>query len=148
MENQRGGIRANAGRKSTTDKKVQLPIYIKASIVEKLGGEDVVKERIYKFIDNGCQTAIQSAAKTEVINQQLKQTQKIIYSPATNLDRTKYIPTQTEEKPKIKIRRTPANWVELRRECENANDYNKWLNDLENDPHLTIREKNQIKATV
>lgn len=95
-----------------------------------------------------CISVPQLSSEKEVkINQPLKQPKKIIYPPATNLDRTKYIPNKTEEQPKFKIKRTPANWVELRRECENAEDYNKWLNDLENDTYLTIREKNQIKAT-
>lgn len=52
------------------------------------------------------------------------------------------------EKPKMSLKRTPAHWVELRRECENADDYAKWLEDLENDTFLTAREKAQIKQTV
>ena len=55
---------------------------------------------------------------------------------------------QIEQKPKIDIKRTPAHWVELRRECETADDYAKWLEDLENDTFLTTREKSQIKQTV
>jgi len=51
-------------------------------------------------------------------------------------------------KPKMAIKRTPAHWVELRRECENADDYAKWLENLENDTFLTAREKKEIKATV
>ena len=55
---------------------------------------------------------------------------------------------QIEEKPKkIHLKRTPAHWVELRRECENADDYQKWLEDLESNPYLTHLEKKQIKAT-
>lgn len=54
----------------------------------------------------------------------------------------------TFSKPKIAIKRTPAHWVELRRECENADDYAKWLENLENDTFLTVREKKEIKATV
>lgn len=51
-------------------------------------------------------------------------------------------------KQKLDIKRTPAHWVELRRECETADDYAKWLEDLENDTFLTTREKAQIKQTV
>lgn len=46
------------------------------------------------------------------------------------------------------LKRTSAHWVELRRECESADDYAKWLEDLENDQFLTSREKSQIKQTV
>lgn len=49
---------------------------------------------------------------------------------------------------KIAIKRSPANWVELRRECQDADEYSKWLEDLENDIHLTTLEKKQIKATI
>lgn len=52
------------------------------------------------------------------------------------------------DKPKIAIKRTPAHWVELRRDCQNADDYAKWLEDLENDKFLTPREVREIKATV
>ncbi len=51
-------------------------------------------------------------------------------------------------KPQIALKRTPAHWVELRRECGDADEYAKWLEDLENDPYLTSREKRDIKATV
>lgn len=49
---------------------------------------------------------------------------------------------------KVPLKRNPANWVELRRECQNSEDYAKWLEDLENDTFLTSLEKKQIKATV
>lgn len=48
---------------------------------------------------------------------------------------------------KIAIRRNPAQWVELRRECETAEDYAKWLEDLENSD-LSTRDKNLIKQTI
>lgn len=51
-------------------------------------------------------------------------------------------------KQNLAIKRTPAHWVELRRECETADDYAKWLEDLDNDIYLTSREKAQIKQTV
>lgn len=51
-------------------------------------------------------------------------------------------------KPKIALKRTPAHWVELRRECADADEFAQWLENLENDPHLTAREKRDIKATV
>ena len=52
------------------------------------------------------------------------------------------------ENTKISLKKTPAHWVKLRRECENAEQYAQWLEDLENDIHLTAREKSQIKQTV
>ena len=55
---------------------------------------------------------------------------------------------QIEINPKIAIKKTPAHWIELRRECQDANDFAKWIEDLENDQFLTIREKSQIKQTV
>ena len=53
-----------------------------------------------------------------------------------------------EPKPKTALKRTPAHWVELRRECSDADEYAQWLENLENDPYLTTREKKDIKATV
>lgn len=50
-------------------------------------------------------------------------------------------------KPKITLKRTPVQWVELRRECETAEDYAKWLEDLENSD-LSTRDKNLIKQTI
>lgn len=56
---------------------------------------------------------------------------------------------QVEEKQQnARQSRTPAHWVELRRECESADDYAKWLQDLESDIFLTTREKSLIKQTV
>lgn len=52
-----------------------------------------------------------------------------------------------QETPKMRLKRSPASWVELRRECQTAEDYDKWLDDLENDRHLTEQEKSQIKQT-
>ncbi len=52
-----------------------------------------------------------------------------------------------EPKKKIAIRRNPAQWVELRRECETGEDYAKWLEDLENSD-LSTRDKNLIKQTI
>jgi hypothetical protein len=49
---------------------------------------------------------------------------------------------------RMALKRTPAHWVELRRDCQTADDYAKWLEDLEADTFLTIREKAQIKQTV
>jgi hypothetical protein len=56
--------------------------------------------------------------------------------------------TMWQEPKKQPLKRTPAHWVELRRDCETADDYAKWLEDLENDTFLTTREKSQIKQTV
>jgi len=61
---------------------------------------------------------------------------------------TRGIITAPQEVPKkISIKRSPSNWVELRRECQDTDEYNQWLEYLENDIHLTTLEKKQIKAT-
>lgn len=51
------------------------------------------------------------------------------------------------EKTKFKIKRSPIGWVELRRDCQNIEQYNEWEDDLKNDIYLTELEKKQIKAT-
>lgn len=51
-------------------------------------------------------------------------------------------------KPKLAINRTPALWLELRRDCQTADDFSSWLEDLENDTFLTSAEKKQVKITV
>lgn len=72
-----------------------------------------------------------------------------IYAPVVEQKTTfnGFIPSE-EEKPRLSLKRTPAHWVELRRDCQTADDYAKWLEDLENDTFLTAREKSQIKQTV
>jgi len=79
---------------------------------------------------------------------------KIDYRPATPESYDgKRITTNNDEplqfsKPKMAIKRTPAHWVDLRRDCTDADQFAKWLQDLEDDPFLTAREKKEIKATV
>lgn len=46
----RGGKRKNSGRKKTSDPKKQVTLYVKSSIVEKKGGDDVLKEKIYRWL--------------------------------------------------------------------------------------------------
>lgn len=80
---------------------------------------------------------------------------EIIYAPVTpnsfdggRITDLRYAePPQWVEPKKQPLKRTPAHWVELRRDCETADDYAKWLEDLENDTFLTTREKSQIKQT-
>ena len=79
---------------------------------------------------------------------------KIEYAKATpeSYDGKKFNPVDGEplqfQKPKIALKRTPAHWVELRRECADADEYAQWLQNLEDDPYLTVREKKEVKATV
>jgi hypothetical protein len=79
---------------------------------------------------------------------------KIEYAKATpeSYDGKKFNPVDGEplqfQKPKIALKRTPAHWVELRRECADADEYAQWLQNLEDDPYLTAREKREVKATV
>lgn len=70
------------------------------------------------------------------------------YDGAKNRMVTHDEPVMWTEPKKIPLKRTPAHWVELRRDCENADDYAKWLEDLENDQFLSTREKALIKQTV
>jgi len=90
-------------------------------------------------------------------NTMMERLGKIEYKAATEasydvkkLDKITYDePGQWQEpKPKTYIKRTPAHWVDLRRDCTDADQYAKWLENLENDPYLTAREKRDIKATV
>ena len=79
---------------------------------------------------------------------------KIEYAKATpeSYDGKKFNPVDGEplqfQKPKIALKRTPAHWVELRRECADADEYAQWLQNLEDDQYLTAREKREVKATV
>lgn len=120
-KNKRGGKRLGAGRKPIADKKKLVPLYVGEKKIWSFGNEQKLKDQLYSFIDG-----------------------KIIPVPP--------VPTDDKplkfEKPKIAIKRTPAHWVELRRDCQNADDYAKWLEDLENDKFLTPREVREIKATV
>ena len=131
-----GGKRRGAGRKSIVDKKQQVVLYVPGKDVMKFGSPDKLKDKLKNFID------------------EFGGESKISYQPTTkaSFDGKKVTPTDDEplqfEKPKIALKRTPAHWVELRRECENADDYAKWLEKLEADPFLTAREKKEIKATV
>jgi hypothetical protein len=47
----RGGVRPGAGRKSLPDKKVPVPVYIPASVVERLGGKEGCREVILEYIN-------------------------------------------------------------------------------------------------
>lgn len=40
------------GRKDVTDKKIQIDIYIKTSIIEQNGGKDSVKQELTNYINN------------------------------------------------------------------------------------------------
>jgi hypothetical protein len=131
-----GGKRRGAGRKSVIDKKQQVVLYVPGKDVLKFGSPDKLKDNLKKFID------------------EFGGDSKINYQPTTeaSYDGKKFTPVDDEplkfEKPKIALKRTPAHWVELRRECSDADEYAQWLQNLENDPHLTAREKKEIKATV
>ncbi len=46
----KGGKRTGAGRKPCTDKKVQVSLYVRKSIIDRFGNE-TFKNTIYKLID-------------------------------------------------------------------------------------------------
>jgi hypothetical protein len=56
-------------------------------------------------------------------------------------------PNEIEKPKRIAIKRSPAAWVELKRDCADADEYEKWLEDLDNDPYLNSKEKLLIKNT-
>jgi hypothetical protein len=56
--------------------------------------------------------------------------------------------TTVEPERQLKLKRTPAQWVQLRRDCESAKEYEKWLSELENDTFLAEKEKQLIKQTL
>lgn len=136
-EKKKGGKRLGAGRKPVLHKKKQVSLYIEPVKFLPFGSEDKMKQHLYSFID--------SFSKEEP---------KIEYSKATpeSYNGKKVELTNDEQlifsKPKIALKRTPAHWVELRRECADADEYAQWLDNLENDPYLTAKEKKEIKATV
>jgi len=53
----------------------------------------------------------------------------------------KYEAPAAARKPKSVIR-----YIEARLECENADDYDKWLSELESDPYLSNRDKQSAKS--
>ena len=42
--------KSNAGRKPISDKKIQVNLYIRESIINKMGGLESLKEKIYNFV--------------------------------------------------------------------------------------------------
>jgi hypothetical protein len=52
MKKQSGGKRKNAGRKPVLDKKVQVCLYVETSKIDKFGGIDEFKSKLYNQIDN------------------------------------------------------------------------------------------------
>jgi hypothetical protein len=46
----RGGKRENSGRLPVDDKKIQIPFYIRRSILEKHGRKEL-REKVNKFLD-------------------------------------------------------------------------------------------------
>jgi hypothetical protein len=53
QESSHGGKRPGAGRKPIEDKKKQIHISLRESEIEKLGGKEVVKNRVVKMIKLG-----------------------------------------------------------------------------------------------
>jgi len=42
--------KSNAGRKPISDKKFQVNLYIRESVINRMGGLELMKEKIYKFV--------------------------------------------------------------------------------------------------
>lgn len=53
QESNHGGKRPGCGRKPIKDKKKQIHISLRESEIEKLGGKEVVKNRVAKMIKLG-----------------------------------------------------------------------------------------------
>lgn len=47
----RGGARANCGRKPVADKKIPVTLFIQESKVKKMGGKEKLKQKLTKFIN-------------------------------------------------------------------------------------------------
>ena len=106
--------------------------------------------RVAYFRKNGKKDAIKPLQLQVLYNAMLEMLQKGGNLPIKNIDTPIAINNSNTNKVVVsrnEIKRSPANWVELRRECQDADEYNQWLEDLENDIHLTLLEKKQIKAT-
>lgn len=63
MENQnqekkstRGGVRPNAGRKPTGNRKLQISLYLEKSKINQLGGIETIKKSLNAFIDSELNT--------------------------------------------------------------------------------------------
>ena len=46
----KGGARKGAGRKPVEDPKVLVPLYVKSSVLNALGGLDEVRDACYSFL--------------------------------------------------------------------------------------------------
>lgn len=51
MSNTHGGARKNSGRHRVDDPKIQVSMYVRKSVVNRLGGLDRVKDLLGKIID-------------------------------------------------------------------------------------------------
>lgn len=137
-----GGNRKGAGakKKSVLDKRQPVTVYPLGKDILKFGDIEKMKEKLMDFIEN------------------YEDESKINYHPVTKDSfegKKNYLVRADEpakflqpEKKNIAIKRNTLQWVELRRACENSEDFEKWLDDLENDTFLSKREKDQIKVTV
>lgn len=143
-EKKQGGKRRGAGRKPVLNKKKQISLYVEGHKVVRFGSEDKMKAHLYTIIDEFGQAGNVGSMSIQDLTQPTGQIKPITDTkPQSNV-----VMSVWEEKPKLSLKRTPAHWVDLRRECLTADDFAKWLEDLENDTFLTTREKAQIKQTV
>lgn len=46
----RGGERPNSGRKPVKDKKIQLAVYVRESIISEIGGLEAAKESVLEYL--------------------------------------------------------------------------------------------------
>ena len=79
----RGGKRTGAGRKPSPDKKLTVSLYIETSKIEKAGGMEKMKERLYAFLEVN-----EVASECGVTNQELNEVLKAEYDSVCLLDRT------------------------------------------------------------
>jgi len=47
----RGGARAGCGRKPVADKKFPVTLFIPQSKIEKMGGKEILKQKLIQFIN-------------------------------------------------------------------------------------------------
>lgn len=50
MATKQGGKRKNAGRKKVSDKKIQIPLFVRESIIAKNGGKEGARQIAYRAL--------------------------------------------------------------------------------------------------
>lgn len=101
-------------------------------------------------IHQGEKTATGFVNNSPLIAKELHYTQRFDGKKETTvseIENNTIINEQAKTPVKFTLKRSPEQWVELRRSCETYEDYQQWLSNLEADPYLTTVQKKLIRAT-